>query len=279
MIPIIHSGIPTPWPHPAAPPARGLAGLTVTAAGAGIHPPGAMPRHADRVLAVHELVLVEAGALPIAEDNEGHRVSAGHWILLRAGLRHQGTGDIDAATWFRWVCFTTPGVDLTDGPTPTGTISDRVQTQTLFTRFLRDQDHGTLTQQAADAWTSLLLHQLGPPTEPAESNDQRLHRLVDEHLATAFTDPTLTTSTVAEALGYHPDHVGRAYRGAAGHSIVTAIHLRRVELARQLLRTTHDSVGHVAHASGFRDETWFRTVFQRITGATPADYRTIHTPP
>lgn len=273
------SRIPTPWPNPAAPPASGLAGLAITAAGVGIHHPAAMARHSDRTMEVHELVMVEAGALPIAEVDQDHTVPAGQWILLRAGLRHRGTDHIDDETWFRWVCFTTPGQDLSDGPTPNGIVRDRAEARMLFHRFLHHQDEGTLTQQAADALTSLLLHQLGPPTTPEEDNHRRLRRLVDQHLAAHLDDPALSTGTVAAALGYHPDHLGRAYRAVTGHTIVTAIHLRRVEGARRLLRTTCQPIARVAVASGFQDQTWFRTVFQRITGVAPADYRTIHTNP
>ncbi|MGH2590064.1 MAG: hypothetical protein ACRDGW_04625, partial [Actinomycetota bacterium] len=35
---------------------------------AGVHTPGLLRRHADRVLPLHELIVVQAGVLPLAED-------------------------------------------------------------------------------------------------------------------------------------------------------------------------------------------------------------------
>jgi len=167
--------------------------------------------------------------LSIAEASVWHEVGEGHWILLRAGMRHRGTRDLDDHTWFRWICFTCEPGTVDRGPTPTGAVHDRREVDALFGRFLADRDVDRLTQQAADAYTTLILHRLAPPNSGSMSNDERLRHLVARHVDSHLDDPDLTTATIAAALGYHPDHLGRAFRNDATVPITTYIHQERVD--------------------------------------------------
>lgn len=54
-----------------------MAALRVRSVGLGIHAPATVRRHADRTLPVHELIIVEAGVLPIAEASTEHDVREG----------------------------------------------------------------------------------------------------------------------------------------------------------------------------------------------------------
>lgn len=268
--------IPMTWPHPAAPPATGIAALPVRSVGLGIHAPATVRRHADRTLPVHELILVEAGVLPITEASTEHDVHQGQWILLRAGMRHYGTRDLDDHTWFRWICFTSEPTAIGQGSTPIGVAHDRREIAAVFARYLADRDEDRLTQQAADAYTTLILHRLAAPDSRSMSNDERLRRLAARHIADHLDDPDLTTATIAAALGYHPDHLGRAFRTDANVPITTYIHQERVDHARTLLRTTDVSIDRVAAASGFRDVRYFRRIFVRHAGVSPSAYRSVH---
>jgi AraC-like DNA-binding protein len=268
--------IPMPWPHPAAPPASGMAALPVRSVGLGIHEPATVRRHADRTLPVHELNVVEAAVLPNTEATTEHDVREGQWILLRAGMRHDGTRDLDDRTWFRWICFTCEPTVMDQGPTPTGFAQDRREIAALFARYLADRDEDRLTQQAADAYTTLILHRLAAADRGSMSNDERLRHLTSRHVADHLDDPDLTTATIAAALGYHPDHLGRAFRTVANVPITTYIHRERVDHARTLLRTTDVAIDRVAAASGFRDVRYFRRIFVRHAGVSPSAYRSVH---
>ena len=65
-------------------------GLSPAVVEVGVHRPGLMRRHADRVLPVHELIVVQAGMLPIAEEDQRFEACRDEWVLLRAGRRHFG---------------------------------------------------------------------------------------------------------------------------------------------------------------------------------------------
>jgi len=161
-------------------------------------------------------------------------------------------------------------------PTPTGVVHDRREVDALFGRFLADRDVDRLTQQAADAYTTLILHRLGPPDSGSMSNDERLRHLVARHVDSHLDDPDLTTATIAAALGYHPDHLGRAFRNDATVPITTYIHQERVDRARGLLRSTEVPIDRVAAACGFRDVRYFRRIFLRQAGVSPSAYRSVH---
>jgi regulator with DNA binding domain protein len=47
----------------------------------------------------------------------------------------------------------------------------------------------------------------------------------------------------------------------------------RMRRARQLLRTTHDSVADIAYALGYTSQTYMSTQFKKETGLSPLQYR------
>jgi AraC-like DNA-binding protein len=273
-IPTKGETIPTAWTGAAPPFLVGLPSQQIRSVAAGVHPAGFNERHVDRVLAVHELIFVQAGVLPIAEESEQHEVATDEWIVLRAGRRHYGCGPIDGTTWFLWVCFLVDGGELGDGPTLRGRTRDPARVRAIFDDLPDDLRSAEITQQAADAYTSLLLHQLTPTTERSRrESPPQIHDLVVAHVQANLDDPALTTSAIATCLGYHADYLGRAFRSAGGQSIVAHIHQQRVARARTLLETTPMPVARIAANVGFADHHYFRRIFLRHVGVTPAQYR------
>lgn len=47
----------------------------------------------------------------------------------------------------------------------------------------------------------------------------------------------------------------------------------RIEEAKRLLRTTDQSVSDIAVESGFESFSYFSTVFKKVVGMTPVQYR------
>lgn len=72
----------------------------------------------------------------------------------------------------------------------------------------------------------------------------------------------------------------RRFRQATGHTPVRYIQHLRVEQAKNLLESTELSVEDSAWRIGYEDPAYFRQLFRRITGMTPAKYRkAFRTPP
>jgi transcriptional regulator GlxA family with amidase domain len=65
----------------------------------------------------------------------------------------------------------------------------------------------------------------------------------------------------------------RRFLAATGYSPVEYVQTLRVEEAKHLLETTRETTDLIAHRVGYEDPTFFRRLFKRRTGVTPARYR------
>jgi AraC-like DNA-binding protein len=248
---------------------------------AGVHTPGLLRRHADRVLPVHELIVVQSGVLPMAEDRLRFIVRRGQWVLLRAGHRHYGYEDLDDDTWFYWVCFGGGSPDADGSETAvlrghrTGSIARADRVRTLFEHLLEDQEAAILTPPAAGGYLQLLLAEilLERPAVTGGTAADRLARRAADFIADHLTDPDLSTVGIARALAFNADYLGRAVRAAFDETPTDRIHRLRVERARMLFRSTDRPIERVSAEVGFRDERYFRRIFKRRVGITPGQFQ------
>jgi transcriptional regulator GlxA family with amidase domain len=65
----------------------------------------------------------------------------------------------------------------------------------------------------------------------------------------------------------------RRFRAATGYAPMEYVQTLRIEEAKHLLETTRDPVETVAVAAGYEDPNFFRRLFKRKVGITPARYR------
>jgi AraC-like DNA-binding protein len=248
---------------------------------AGVHTPRLMRRHADRVMPVHELIVVQAGLLSIAEEERRFAVPRDHWVLLRAGRRHYGYDDLDPDTWFYWVCFGDgPPSDETiesaaPGDRATGPVARPDRVRTLFEHLLEDQQAAILTAPVARSYLQLLRAEilLQAPTVTGQPRPSHLARRAAALIADHLTDRALSTARIAGALSCNPDYLGRAFGDAFNETPTDHIHRLRIDRARMLFRSTDRSIERVAADVGFTDERYFRRIFKRRVGLTPGQFR------
>jgi transcriptional regulator GlxA family with amidase domain len=65
----------------------------------------------------------------------------------------------------------------------------------------------------------------------------------------------------------------RRFRAATGYAPIEYVQALRVEEAKQMLETSDEATDAVASSVGYQDPTFFRRLFKRRTGVTPARYR------
>lgn len=254
---------------------------------AGVHTPGLMRRHVDRVLPVHELIVVQSGVLPIAEDDQRFAVHRGEWVLLQAGHRHFGYDDLDDDTWFYWVCFghAPPGADGFASSAirgqRTGSVARPDRLRTLLEHLLEDQQAAILTLPAARSYLELVLAEilLQPQAAAGQSAGAQLARRAASFIADHLTDPDLCTARIASELAFNPDYLGRAFRIAFDETLTDHIHRLRIDRARMLFRSTDRSVARVAAEVGFTDGRYFRRIFKRRVGLTPGQFQRLRPSP
>jgi transcriptional regulator GlxA family with amidase domain len=80
-------------------------------------------------------------------------------------------------------------------------------------------------------------------------------------------------TAMAERSGLTPRTFARRFAAATGRRPIEHVHAIRVERARALLERGALPVDDIGYAVGYEDPTFFRRLFKRTTGLTPAVYR------
>jgi AraC family transcriptional regulator len=127
--------------------------------------------------------------------------------------------------------------------------------------------------------TELVVHLLRHYSTPARLDNgtatvlprykmRRVTDYIDENLR-----EDLTLGDMSATLSMSPYHFAHAFRHTVGLAPHRYVVLRRVELARRLLRETDLSITEIAHQVGYSNQSSFSVVFHRVTGCSPRNFR------
>lgn len=83
---------------------------------------------------------------------------------------------------------------------------------------------------------------------------------------------------MAERSGLQRRTFARRFLAATGTRPIDYVQSLRIEGARGLLETARVAVDEVGFRVGYEDPTFFRRLFKRTTGLTPAAYRRKYAP-
>ena len=97
---------------------------------------------------------------------------------------------------------------------------------------------------------------------------RRLVEYIEENLG-----GNLSLETMAAEVSVSPLYLARAFKTAVGQSPHQYVLQRRLERAKELLRSTDTPIVDVALASGFSSQSHLSNWFQRQVGISPAVYR------
>jgi len=95
------------------------------------------------------------------------------------------------------------------------------------------------------------------------------------YIARNYQQP-LTSSTIADANGIHPNYAMNLFRQAFGTTMRNFIIEHRISHAQRLLVTTDDAILSIALAAGFQSLSRFNEAFKAACGCSPRDYRKAH---
>ena len=83
----------------------------------------------------------------------------------------------------------------------------------------------------------------------------------------------ISRDDVAAAVYVTSSYLSRIFRTETGTKITDYLTRCRIEEAKKLLSTTDRSVSDIAVESGFESFSYFSTVFKKVVGITPVQYR------
>lgn len=136
--------------------------------------------------------------------------------------------------------------------------------------------------QRQDAWAALaieglmleIMAELGRARDSLKSSGKS-HWIeqVKESLASQLSEtPSLTE--LAESVGVHPVHLSREFRKRFNCTVGDYLRRLRIEQACAELINSDVPMSEIALAAGFYDQSHFSNIFKKITGMTPAAWRT-----
>jgi len=89
----------------------------------------------------------------------------------------------------------------------------------------------------------------------------------------AFLKPDLTVEDVVKDLGTNTKYFSRMLKNDMHTTFCGIVNSYRVEVAKELLKSTDDKIEHITSTCGFNSRQSFIRAFARITGKTPTEWR------
>jgi transcriptional regulator GlxA family with amidase domain len=173
---------------------------------------------------------------------------------------------------------------------------------TLLPNAILDLSHereGVITAGGVTAWQDLALHLIRRLTGPEHASQTAKVYLLAGHedgqlpfaaptqagaiadgvireslawIADNFAEPNPVTA-MTERSGLTRRTFARRFVAATGHRAIDHVHRLRIEQARALIEHGDEAIDDVGYAVGYEDPAFFRRLFRRSTGLTPAAYR------
>lgn len=136
-----------------------------------------------------------------------------------------------------------------------------------LTRSLLTRDAEALALEA------LSLELAAQALDPVRDGDRRPSWLdrAETFLADAFDQP-IDVADLARVAGVHPVHLARGYRRWLGAAPGERLRTRRLERAADLLMRGRASIGEIALAAGFCDQSHLNRQFLKAYGVTPGEF-------
>lgn len=110
-----------------------------------------------------------------------------------------------------------------------------------------------------------------------ECRKQRKRTIVEkvENLINQHYKDNISIKMIADILFVNPNYLGHLFRSEKGMSINDYLNRARVNKAKVLLKNSELLVYEIAEKVGFSDAQYFSTVFKKIVGVTPKEFKEI----
>ena len=109
--------------------------------------------------------------------------------------------------------------------------------------------------------------------EKLKSNEpESLLRQIDQYVEKNYCKK-ITLDDIADTLHVNRSYLSRYYKNKKGINLFEDILNRRVEAAKEYLRTTDMRTYEISEAVGVEDAGYFSKMFKKITGVSPKEFR------
>lgn len=135
--------------------------------------------------------------------------------------------------------------------------------------------HSTVTDELTveSLLAELLASVARRPATRAQQRPVWLKRVADK-IGAEYSD-RLTLEELSREAGVHPVHLSRVFRRWSGQGIGEYVHRLRIRSACEQMIQSEMPIAEIGLATGFADQSHFTRSFRRITGVSPARFRTL----
>ena len=106
----------------------------------------------------------------------------------------------------------------------------------------------------------------------APDNNLLIQEQMMEFIYEHFDEP-LTLDEIAASGNISRSQCSKLFKQYSGMSPITFLNHHRLEVSRDMLRSTDESIANIALACGFSDQSYFNRLFLREYACTPLEYR------
>ena len=218
----------------------------------------------------NRLLLVTDGTGRISVDSESLEVTKGALLFLFEGEEICARGDDDFA--YTYISFSgVRSVELFRRFGITRISRMRVGFEGLIPIF-RDSIARASEGNVDLAAESMLLYAFSRLTDENAEGDGIINKVL-EITEESFTEGDFSLSSLSLELGYNPKYLSHLFKEKMGVGYTEYLRTLRIKFAVSLFDHGLDSVKNVALLSGFNDPLYFSSVFKKVVGRSPKEYK------
>jgi len=94
-----------------------------------------------------------------------------------------------------------------------------------------------------------------------------------DYIGAHYAEPGITVGAIAQSLGISEGHLSHTFKKETDYTLLNYLSRYRIHKAMELLREGKLKVYEVAERVGYRDITYFSTMFKKLAGMTPKEYQ------
>lgn len=241
--------------------------------------PRAMHRHKDRL----EIVFITAGSGSHVIGSRAYETQKGDILVFNSDTLHDEVSHPDST--LNVYCCGLSGVQLPGLPPdcllPAGVspVLHSGSYETAIAQLFQTMERLIIAQspRAREVCEHLIGALLGivcemPVENEVTDEDYVAFSHIRQYFDTHFSED-ISVSTAAKKLRISESYLSHTFKKVMGYSPIQYLIRRRIGEAQTLLINTDDTVTRIAAMVGYDNSNYFTTLFAKVTGMTPVNYR------
>lgn len=109
-------------------------------------------------------------------------------------------------------------------------------------------------------------------SQKCHSESNELIVIIQNYIEQNYTDPDLSVSSIADALGRNPSYLSRVFKNTTGEGLLDYINRYRITKARNLMQQNQYTITEISELVGYPNTRTFRRAFTKLLGELPSKY-------